>query len=79
MALHELLARVADNFEKLEYSWSDNIVKYEGTWEPTVRDIDPTTLIRVDELRQDSGFTEDFWWYGGNMLIGSIKCLIGLI
>ena len=65
LALHELLARVADNFEKLEYSWSDNIVKYEGTWEPTVRDIDPTTLIRVDELRQDSGFTEDFWWYGG--------------
>lgn len=60
-----MLARVADNFEKLEYSWSDNIVEYEGTWDPTVRDIDPTTLNRVDELRQDSGFKEDFWWYGG--------------
>lgn len=35
LALHELLARVADNFEKLEYSWSDNVVEYEGTWEPT--------------------------------------------
>lgn len=65
LALHELLARVADNFEKLEYSWSDNVVEYEGTWEPTVRDIDPTTLVRVNENRQNSDLKEDFWWYGG--------------
>ena len=65
LALHELLARVADNFEKLEYSWSDNVVEYEGTWEPTVRDIDPTTLVRVTENRQNSDLKEDFWWYGG--------------
>lgn len=65
LALHELLARVADNFEKLEHSWSDNVVDYEGTWEPTVRDIDPTTLVRVDKHRQDSGLKKDFWWCGG--------------
>lgn len=65
LALHELLARVADNNPKLEYSWSDNVVEYEGTWEPTVRDIDPTTLVRVDEYHQNSDHEENFWWYGG--------------
>lgn len=65
LALHELLARVADNFKKIEHSWSDNVVNYEGTWEPTVRDIDPTTLVRVDKYYQDSDLKEDFWWCGG--------------
>lgn len=66
LTLHELLARVADNFEKLEHSWSDNVVEYEGTWEPTVRDIDLTTLVRVDKHRQDSDLKKDFWWHAGN-------------
>lgn len=65
LALHELLARVADNFKKLEHSWSDNVVDYEGTWKPTVRDIDPTTLVRVDKYYQDSDLKDDFWWCGG--------------
>lgn len=63
MALHELLARVADNFPKLESPWSDNAVEYEGPWNPFVRDIDPTTLMRVDE--EEANPNEDFWWYGG--------------
>ena len=63
MVLHELLARVADNSQKLESPWRDDTVEYEGPWNPFVRDIDPTTLIRVDE--DDSNPSEDFWWYGG--------------
>ena len=63
MALHELLARVADNFPKLEHVWSDNAVRYEGPWDPFVRDIDPTTLMRVNE--EESNPIDDFWWYGG--------------
>lgn len=63
MALHELLARVADNFPKLEHVWSDNVVRYEGPWDPFVRDIDPTTLMRVNE--EESNPIDDFWWYGG--------------
>ncbi|MBQ3967116.1 MAG: hypothetical protein II688_00320 [Lachnospiraceae bacterium] len=63
MALHELLARVADNFPKLEHVWSDNVVRYEGPWDPFVRDIDPTTLMRVNE--DESNPIDDFWWYGG--------------
>lgn len=62
MVLHELLARVADNFSKLESPWSDNAVEYEGPWNPFVRDIDPTTLMRVDE--EESNPNDDFWWYG---------------
>lgn len=63
MVLHELLARVADNFPKLESPWSDNAVEYEGPWDPFVRDIDPTTLMQEDE--EESNPNEDFWWYGG--------------
>ena len=65
LALHELLARVADNFPKLEYRWSENEVEYEGPWNPSVRDIDPTTLIRVNEDWGESDYQGDFWWYGG--------------
>lgn len=65
LALHEMLARVADNFPKLEYRWSENEVKYEGPWNPYVRDIDPTTLVRVDEDWGDLNSHNDFWWYGG--------------
>lgn len=65
LALHELLARVADNFPKLEYRWSENEVEYEGPWNPYVRDIDPTTLIRVNEDWGDTKSRDEFWWYGG--------------
>lgn len=65
LALHELLARVADNFPKLEYRWSENVVDYAGPWNPFVRDIDPTTLVRVDEKWGYSKSCDGFWWYGG--------------
>lgn len=65
MALHELLARVADNFPKLDGYWSDNVVEYEGPWEPLIRDIDPTTHVRTGENRKESNHHDDFWWYGG--------------
>lgn len=65
LALHELLARVADNFPKLEHRWSDNEVEFEGPWNPCVRDIDPTTLIRVDEHWGELDSRDNFWWYGG--------------
>lgn len=65
LALHELLARVADNFPKLEYSWSDRIDEYEGPWEPTIRDIDPTNLVRVNEFQPDHFSYKDFWWHRG--------------
>ena len=64
LALHELLARVADN-SKLEYSWSDSVDEYEGPWEPTIRDIDPTNIARVNEHQTNRFSHEDFWWHRG--------------
>lgn len=46
IALHELLARISDNFEFKEESWSDNIGKYEGPWQLSVRDIDPSCALK---------------------------------
>jgi len=46
IALHELLARIADHFEFKEESWSDKIGKYEGPWQLSIRDIDPSCILR---------------------------------
>ncbi len=62
MAMHELLARIADNCPKLKSPWNDNTVEYDGPWIPFVRDIDPTTLMRVDD--EESNSNKDCWWYG---------------
>ena len=61
LALHELLARVADNYAKLEYSWGNNIVNYEGPWEPFIRDIDPTVITHLDEYQCGSNPYDIFW------------------
>lgn len=62
LAFHELLARVSDNFFKIEGAWSNNVVKYEGPWDPFVRDIDPTTLIHINELSPEDELKDNFWW-----------------
>ena len=45
LAYYELLARVSDNCQKYDDSFSDKIEPYNGPWNPYVRDIDPTILI----------------------------------
>lgn len=48
IAFHEMLARVSDNCKMKEDSWDeDAIVPYQGPWNPYVRDIDPTVLIKM--------------------------------
>ena len=47
IALHELLARISDNFEFKEESWSDSVGKYEGPWQLSgVRDIDSSCILK---------------------------------
>ena len=46
IAFHELLARVSDNLRFKEESWSSRIGKYEGPWPLTIRDIDPSCLLK---------------------------------
>lgn len=64
LVLHELMARVADNFPKLEHIWSEHVEKFEGPWDPFVRDIDPTTLVRREGNQQRTKPRNDYWRYG---------------
>lgn len=46
IALYELLARISDNFEFKEESWSDSAGKYEGPWQLSIRNIDPSCVLK---------------------------------
>lgn len=62
IALHEVLARVSDNcVMKSDQGWQENNIEpYQGTWQPFVRDIDPSMLLRYSEWEDES--TETKWW-----------------
>jgi len=63
IALHEMVARVSDNFKKYErYSFSNKKEEpYEGPWEPTIRDIEPSILLSKTGSYNEVEFY-DFWW-----------------
>jgi len=50
IALYELLARIADNFEFKEEPHSNVISAYQGTWQLGVRNIDPTTILKDNNI-----------------------------
>lgn len=60
IAFYEILARVSDNYILYEDSYSKNAkqIKYEGPWEPYVRDIDPTITIKGN-IKDKS---KTHWW-----------------
>ncbi len=74
IALRELLARVADNFH-MASDWSDEERSYQGPWQFSGRDIDPTLPPpsryrddEDDEIRIGSTFEGDLpdtWWDPG--------------
>lgn len=47
IALHELLARISDNFEFKDESYFGRIGNYEGPWQLSVRDIDPSCILKI--------------------------------
>lgn len=49
IAFHKILALVSDKFPLKQDFWDKEYKKYIGPWEPYVRDIDPTFIIRNDE------------------------------
>ncbi|RLF31438.1 MAG: ATP-binding protein, partial [Thermoplasmata archaeon] len=49
IAFHKILALVSDKFPLKKDFWAKEYKKYIGPWEPYVRDIDPTFLIRNDD------------------------------
>jgi hypothetical protein len=64
IALYEILAKVSDNFSMYDESiFSENRpLKYEGPWEPYVRDIDPTMLIRTTGRERWEQHSKH-WWF----------------
>jgi len=63
IAFHDTLARVTDNFKMFDNSnWTDKkqSIPYKGTFEPSIRDIDPTILLK--ETKKDKSSNNDFWW-----------------
>jgi len=64
MAMHELLAKVTDNCKKqskYEFDPEGNI-PYNGPWEPFVRDIDPTILLKQMGYSKQSEQKNNYWW-----------------
>lgn len=64
IAFYELLAKVSDNFPMYDESSfrEKRIIPYAGPWEPYVRDIDPTMLIkRTGKERNEK--TPKYWWF----------------
>jgi hypothetical protein len=52
IAMHELLSQVSDKFNmKAPWSWGKDkeLIDFSGPWEPFVRDIDPSTIQRIDK------------------------------
>lgn len=66
LAFYEILARVSDNIKDFDdsgfyYEQEENEMVYEGPWNPYVRDIDPTLLIK-DTGDVDEDVQVNFWW-----------------
>ena len=69
IAMYEMLARVSDNVSEFteQGHWHTNKEQddYSGPWEPYVRDIDPTLLIKnTGDINED--IENDFWWINSN-------------
>lgn len=60
ISFYEILARVSDNYLFYENSYSEDVepIKYEGPWEPYVRDIDPTMIIKDNQKDK----SKTYWW-----------------
>ncbi|MFC5683161.1 hypothetical protein ACYE2N_04430 [Flavobacterium sp. MAHUQ-51] len=65
IVLNELLARVSDQCELLDESqWykKEKSIPYDGPWQPNVRDIDPTMIIKETKAERYKTYTPN-WWF----------------
>ncbi|CAD6491829.1 MAG: hypothetical protein FFODKBPE_00224 [Candidatus Argoarchaeum ethanivorans] len=59
IAYHEFMALVSDHFEFKGDSWSDSEEDFKGTWNPYVRDIDPSFIVQNDShIKQSATFSQ---------------------
>ena len=62
IAYHELLARLSDNFKKREDEWSRRAVESKDSWSLSLRDIDPSNLLKRTEREEWRPHTNT-WWF----------------
>lgn len=60
IALHEMVARLSDNVP-MQDRWTDKVVPYGGTWEPYLRDFDPTMLVN-EQMKAWYEEESKYWW-----------------
>ncbi|MEP6596669.1 MAG: hypothetical protein ABJA71_12020, partial [Ginsengibacter sp.] len=60
ISLHEIAARVSDNYNYYNdvYGEDTDPNKYEGPWEPYIRDIDPSIIMK--EILENK--FQNYWW-----------------
>jgi len=61
IALHELLARLSDNYRFAGDPYGDGIEDYQGPWQIGRRDIDPTSVLKSTG-KTDSRRRGNCWW-----------------
>ena len=61
IAYYELLARVADNFEYRGDTWLKQPQSYQGPWQDSWRDIDPSFLLPITDNDPWEQYT--CWWF----------------
>lgn len=68
ITFYEILARVSDNFVKYDdWSFREDIEeKYDGPWDPYVRDIDASMVISTTGKERYRNFNLKNWWYKTN-------------
>lgn len=67
IAMHDTLARITDNFKMTDSSsgWGDEekkYINYQGAYEPYVRDIDPTILLKETKSSWHIETDSKLWW-----------------
>lgn len=67
IAMHDTLARITDNFKMIDPSsgWNDDekkLIVYQGAYEPYVRDIDPTILLKETKSNWYIETDNKLWW-----------------
>ena len=64
IALHEILAFLADHHEFNQFASSDDeeAPPYDGPWQPNVRDIDPSNVLRATAARTTWVAHDLAWW-----------------
>ncbi len=61
IGMHQILARIADNYQFKGSSWSEGAVKFQGAWQTWERDIDPSSILNGKIVKPTK---DEKWWIG---------------